>query len=95
MNLNGDIVPLFAMTVGLIIVVTKTLASTISKHKLDVEKIKADAMVRAEEVRSRNELELEKLMRQDQINSTTTSGNYNESAQAYDENNKTKGRVRE
>jgi hypothetical protein len=66
MNINGEIVPIFAMTVGLIIVVTKTLTSTISKHKLDVERIKADAMVRAEEVRSRNELELEKLIRQDQ-----------------------------
>lgn len=61
-----NIVPLCAIGVGLIITVTAILASTISKYKLEAEKIRADAMVRAEEVRSRNQLELERLMRQEQ-----------------------------
>lgn len=70
MNIGGNLVPLFALTVGLIITVTSILSKTISEHRLKVEKIRADAMVRAEEVRSRNQLELERLIRQDQ-----TAGN--------------------
>jgi hypothetical protein len=58
-----ELVPIFAMTVGLIIAVT----AMISKYKLKAEQIKADALVRAEEVRTRNQLELERLMRQDEM----------------------------
>ena len=65
MNIDGDLIPIFAIGVGLIITVTAILSDTISKYKLKVEQIRADAMVRAEEVRSRNQLELERLMRQE------------------------------
>jgi len=61
-----NIIPLCALGVGLIITVTSILIKEITKYKLKVEQIRADAMVRAEEVRSRNQLELERLMRQEQ-----------------------------
>lgn len=60
-----NIVPLCAIGVGLIITVTSILVKEITKYKLKVEQIRADAMVRAEEVRSRNQFELERLMRQE------------------------------
>lgn len=41
--------------------------------QLKAEQIRADAMVRAEEVRSRNQLELEKLMREDKEDSVSRS----------------------
>ena len=37
------------------------------------EQIKADAMVRAEEIKCRNQIELEKLLRQDQQNQKITN----------------------
>jgi hypothetical protein len=91
--MRGEIVPLFAMMVGLIIAVTKILTSTISRHRLDVEKIRADAMVRAEEVRTRNELELEKLMRQDQ--SVNNTGNGTAQSDSDNERRNTKERIRD
>ena len=75
MFIDGNLIPLFAIAVGLIITVTKILTESITRYKLKVEQIKADAMVRAEEVRSRNELELERLMRQDQTNNTSATSN--------------------
>ena len=75
MHIDGNLIPLFAIAVGLIITVTKILTESISRYKLKVEQIKADAMVRAEEVRSRNELELERLMRQDQTNNAGAASN--------------------
>lgn len=60
------------MGVGLIIVVTAILSDTISRTKLKMEQIRADALVRAEEVRAKNQLELEKLMRQE--SGITSSG---------------------
>ncbi len=75
MHIDGNLIPLFALAVGLIITVTKILTESISRYKLKAEQIKADAMVRAEEVRSRNELELERLLRQDQTNSTRAASN--------------------
>jgi hypothetical protein len=91
MYINENLIPIFAIAVGLVI----TVISQITKYRIKVEQIRADALVRTEEVRARNQLELEKLMRQEENNSTATSGSYNESAQGYDGNNKTKGRVRE
>lgn len=76
MHIDGNLIPLFAIAVGLIITVTKILTESISRYKLKAEQIKADAMVRAEEVRSRNELELERLLRQDQANSAGAAANY-------------------
>lgn len=75
MHIDGNLIPLFALAVGLIITVTKILTESISRYKLKAEQIKADAMVRAEEVRSRNELELERLMRQDQANNADAVSN--------------------
>jgi hypothetical protein len=67
------LVPLCALGVLLIVSVTAILARTISAYKLKAEQIRADAMVRAEEVRSRNQLELEKLMREDKEDSVSRS----------------------
>ncbi len=75
MHIDENLIPLFAITVGLIITVTKILTESISRYKLKAEQIKADAMVRAEEVRSRNELELERLVRQDQANDAGAASN--------------------
>ena len=65
MRIDGNWIPIFAIGVGLIITVTAILSDTISKTRLKIEQIRADALVRAEEVRTRNQLELEKLMRQE------------------------------
>jgi len=78
------LIPICALGVMLIISVTAILSSTISKHKLKVEQIRADAMVRAEEVRSRNQLELEKLVRAEQANSAGKS-DYSARSVASDE----------
>jgi|GEM_PF-914784 len=107
MHIDGNLIPLFAIAVGLIITVTKILTESISRYKLKAEQIRADAMVRAEEVRSRNELELERLMRQDQANSTPgsaadsinsnigkSSGN-TDAVFNSDENSRSRSRVRE
>ena len=61
------LIPICALVVGLIIAVTGILARTISQHKLKVEQIRADAMVRAEAIRTRNQLELEKLIKEEQV----------------------------
>ena len=76
--MNIDLELIFFLGVGLIITVTAILSGTISKYKLKVEQIRADAMVRAEEVRSRNQVELERLMRQEQ-GTTDEPVQYNES----------------
>jgi hypothetical protein len=104
MHIDGNLIPLFALAVGLIITVTKILTESISRYKLKAEQIKADAMVRAEEVRSRNELELERLLRQDQTNNTRASSNNSGSSMGTsagnnmgnnEEDYKTRSRVRE
>ena len=56
MNLGPDFIPIFAIGVGFIITITAILADSISKYKLKKEQIKADAMVRAEEIRAKNQL---------------------------------------
>lgn len=92
----GNLIPIFAITVGLIITVTAILSDTISKYKLKVEQIRADAMVRAEEVRSRNQLELERLMRQDQETASGSRGNEKKSESYYEEDSsKQMSRIRE
>lgn len=88
MDVGLNMIPIFAISVGLIITVTAILSDTISKYKLKVEQIRADAMVRAEEVRSRNQLELERLMRQER---ETTA----EQAQNYEDISRNHSRVRE
>jgi len=90
--MHGEIVPLFAIAVGLIIAVTKILTRSISSHRLEVEKIRADAMVKAEEIRTRNELELEKLMRQDQ--SGNNAGNGTSQSNPDNESKNTRERIR-
>jgi hypothetical protein len=55
------IVPIAGMLTAVIIV----SISIYTKYRIRVEQIKADAMVRAEEVRAKNQLELEKLMQRD------------------------------
>lgn len=92
MNIDGNLIPIFAIGVGLIITVTAILSDTISKYKLKVEQIKADAMVRAEEVRSRNQLELERLMRQEH---GTAAGSAAEPTQNYENIVRNQNRVRE
>ena len=68
------LVPLSAIGVMMIVAVTAILARTISQHKLKVEQIKADAMVRVEEARIRNQIELERLMKEEQVKSADRSG---------------------
>ncbi len=90
-----NFIPIFALAVGFIIAITAILASTITKYKLKVEQIKADALVRAEEIRSRNQLELEKLLRQDQGVKSSSPAADGQPEQIYDEGSKAKSRVRE
>ncbi|HEY8349693.1 MAG TPA: hypothetical protein VIM13_07690 [Clostridia bacterium] len=96
------LIPICALGVMLIISVTAILSSTISKHKLKVEQIKADAMVRAEEVRSRNQLELERLVRAEQANSAgrseysaSRSAASDEELQTYHEESRQRSRIRD
>jgi hypothetical protein len=95
MNLGPDFIPIFALSVGLIITITAILTDAISKYKLKKEQIKADAMVRAEEIRARNQIELEKMMRQDRENDAYDAGYSSEPGQYYEEDPKRKSRVRE
>lgn len=83
MHIDSNLIPLFAIAVGLIIGVTRILSSTFTSYRLKVEQIRADAMVRAEEVRSRNQLELEKLMRQDQAGAANQADTTNQQRAAY------------
>jgi predicted Holliday junction resolvase-like endonuclease len=55
------IVPIAGILTAVIIV----SISIYTKYRIKVEQIKADAMVRAEEVRAKNQLELERLMQRD------------------------------
>ncbi len=98
--MGENVAAIFAMAVGLIITliitVTAILADTISKYKLKVEQIRADALVRTEEVRTRNQLELEKLLHQEQMHSSDNVHiNRSASSQSYEDSTKLKGRMRE
>ena len=57
-NFTGIIVVGILALVPIVIVTVTTL----SKTKLRIEQIRADAMVRAEEVKAKNQLEIEKLI---------------------------------
>jgi len=96
MHIDPNFIPIFAISVGLIITVTAILTDSITKYKLKVEQIRADALVRSEEVRTKNQLELEKLLRQE---STTSSdyGNANgdEKNEDYVDSRKAKNRIRD
>lgn len=59
-------VPIMGIIAGIVIPVTISTVSQISKYKIRVEQIKADALVRAEEVKAKNQLEIEKLIYQNQ-----------------------------
>ncbi len=95
MNIDVNLIPIFAISVGLVITVTAILSDAISKYKLKVEQIRADAMVRAEEVRSRNQLELERLIQQDQENATYSYKDGADPIQGYEDIARNRGRVRE
>jgi len=87
--------PIVAIVSTTIVAVTAILANAISKHKLKVEQIKADAMVRVEEVRARNQLELERLVREEQAaraGMTDKANNYEHQNEEY---GRQKSRVRE
>ena len=93
MSIGSNFIAIFAISVGFVITITAILADTISKYKLKKEQIKADAMVRAEEIRARNQLELEKLMCQGQEKAAYGTGYSSEPVQYYEEEPKRKGRV--
>ncbi len=96
MHIDQNLIPIFAIGVGLIIGVTSILAKTISNTRLKIEQIRADAMVRAEEVRMRNQLELEKMMQQDKKTDTENNGRFDGDNQRYDEDgSRQRSRVRE
>lgn len=96
MFIDSNLIPIVALGVGFVIAITSILANTIMKYKLKAEQIKADALVRAEEVRSRNQLELEKLMRQDyETVSAGSTVDSMESDRDFTEIPKPKSRVRE
>lgn len=95
MYIDPNIIPIFAIGAGFIITITAILTDSISKYKLKKEQIKADAMVRAEEIRAGNQLELEKLMRQGQENDAYGAGYSSEPMQYCEEEQKRKSRVRE
>ena len=84
-----SIVALAALAVGFIISITAILTDNITKYKLKVEQIRADALVRTEEVKARNQLELEKLVRQE------SKYNAAESLDQNEELGKQKNRIRE
>ncbi len=89
--IDENLVPIFAIAVALIIAVV----SIITRYRLRVEQIRADALVRAEEVRTRNQLELEKLLRKDGVPSHETSAASSNMENNSDEGQKSKSRVRE
>lgn len=96
MHIDGGFIAIFGFAICLVISVTAILTDSITKYKLKVEQIRADALVRSEEVRTKNQLELEKLLRQE---STTSSdyGNANsdEKNEDYVDSKKTKSRIRD
>lgn len=63
-------IPIVSVVVISMIPISIVTVTQIVKYKLKVEQIKADAMVRAEEVRARNQLEIEKLFYQSHKAST-------------------------
>ncbi len=65
--MDGNWVPIIAIVAGIII----STVSQISRYRIKVEQIKADALVRAEEVRAKNQLEIEKLIYQNQTAQTS------------------------
>lgn len=95
MHIDGNWIPIFAIGVGLIITVTAILSDTISKTRLKIEQIRADALVRAEEVRTRNQLELEKLMRQEQGRPSASTNGAQDDIQYNEVYSKQSSRVRE
>jgi hypothetical protein len=62
----------------------KPIYQEIQKFILKREQIKADAMIKSEEIRARNQLELEKLMMQDELMNQQEKGPVR-SAPSYDE----------
>lgn len=62
--MNTDIIVPLIIAISIVSIVA---IENVNKIILKKEQIRADAMVRAEEVKARNQLEIEKLMRQDRI----------------------------
>ncbi|MCX7841581.1 MAG: hypothetical protein N2489_00715 [Clostridia bacterium] len=57
----GLLIPIVAIATGGIIAIT----SIYTKYRLNVEQIKADAMVKAEEIRARNQYDIERMIMED------------------------------
>lgn len=68
-------IPIMGIIAGIVIPVTISTVSQISKYKIRVEQIKADALVRAEEVKAKNQLEIEKLFYQNQTAQSSKENN--------------------
>jgi len=58
--------------------------SEVMRFKLKKEQIKADVLIKTEEIRAKNQLDIEKLIQQDKVN-RTQSVNYAESNSNQDE----------
>lgn len=86
-----DLVPIVSVVSIVVIAVTAILA----KYKLKVEQIKADAMVRAEEVRCRNQLELEKILREGHNATADLRAGTNEPEHLDEEYGRRKSRIHE
>ncbi len=95
MYIDGNLIPIFAIGVGFIITITAILSDSISKTKLKTEQIRADALVRAEEVRAKNQLELEKLMRQEHGIPSSGTSSQETSAMDSEDFSRQRSRVRE
>jgi len=57
-ELLGVMIPIIAVTGG----ITVAIVSTVLKNKIEIEKIRADALIKAEEIKAQNQLEIEKLI---------------------------------
>lgn len=66
------------LTMSVLIVGAIGMSLIISRHRLKVHQIKADAMVRAEEIRAKNQIEIERLLSQDQTKSRVRTDTYDE-----------------
>lgn len=78
------------MIVGLIVTLVLSLSfifvtiNGVMKYKLKKEQIKADTLLKTEEIRAKNQLDIEKLIIQDKAN-TVQSVNYVETNSIQDE----------
>jgi hypothetical protein len=77
------------------LLITPFIVNKIIKFKLEIARINSETTIRAEEIRSKNQFELEKFLKQEETKKTETetgTDNYN-SEELYD--NPNRSRVRE